>query len=69
MIGDYLTYRGKCKEMSEDLVRQNPSLSLVRGHYICPIWGSQPHWWVKDTSGAILDPTKRQFPLRGSATI
>jgi hypothetical protein len=32
---DYMKYRGKCKEMSEALVKENPKLRLVRGHYYC----------------------------------
>lgn len=62
---DYLTYRGKCKEMSEALCSQDSSLTLVRGHYHCPIWGEQPHWWCRKPSGEIVDPTKDQFPSRG----
>ena len=62
---DYLEFRGKCKEMSEDLIRLNPTLKLVRGHYICPYWGEQPHWWTVDDMGIINDPTARQFPSKG----
>lgn len=62
---DYEKYRGKCKEMSEELVRKNPTLALVRGHYHCPIWGEQAHWWTKAVDGTIHDPTKDQFPSRG----
>lgn len=62
---DYQKYRGKCKEMSEALVRQDPTLVLVRGHYHCPIWGEQGHWWCKRPDGTIVDPTRDQFPSRG----
>jgi hypothetical protein len=62
---DYEKYRGKCKEMSEALLQQNPALTLVRGYYCCPIWGEQPHWWTKAADGTIHDPTKNQFPSRG----
>lgn len=62
---DYLKYRGKCKEMAEAAVAADPSLTLVRGHYCCPIWGEQQHWWCKKPDGAIVDPTKNQFPSRG----
>ena len=62
---DYLKFRGKCKEMSQALVNNNPDLTLVRGHYWCPFWGEQPHWWVKDKEGNITDPTARQFPSKG----
>lgn len=65
---DYEKYRGKCKEMSEALVAADPTLTLVRGHYICPQWGSQPHWWVRKTDGTIVDPTAAQFPSKGRGT-
>lgn len=65
---DYAKYRGKCKEMSEALVAQDPSLTLVRGHYFCPSWGQQAHWWCKKPDGTIIDPTKDQFPSKGIGT-
>ena len=64
-MSDYERYRGKCKEMSEELIKNNPLLTLVRGHYECPFWGSQQHWWVKDQEGNIIDPTVNQFPSKG----
>lgn len=58
--------RGKCKEMSEALVKADPSLRLVRGHYWCPIWNSnEQHWWCEDQAGNVVDPTKDQFPSAG----
>lgn len=63
---DYLKYRGKCKEFSEAAVAADPSLTLVRGHYFCPFWGEQPHWWTTKPDGTIVDPTALQFPSRGS---
>lgn len=62
---DYSKYRGKCKEMSEALVTADPNLTLVRGFYMCPFWGEQQHWWVKDKNGNIIDPTVKQFPSAG----
>lgn len=62
---DYEKYRGKCKEMSEQLVADNPTFRLVRGHYVCPIWGKQQHWWCEDIDGKVHDPTARQFPSKG----
>jgi hypothetical protein len=62
---DYLKYRGKCKEFCEALIEKDSSLKLVRGHYDCPIFGLQPHWWCLDTDGKVVDPTKNQFPSRG----
>ena len=63
---DYQKYRGKCKEMSEALVAVDPTLTLVRGHYHCLVWGKQPHWWVKRPDGTVVDPTKDQFPSKGA---
>jgi hypothetical protein len=68
MMDDYTKYRGKCKEMSEALVASDPTLTLVRGFYICPIWGEQQHWWCKKPNGTVVDPTKDQFPSRGIGT-
>ena len=36
---DYAKYRGKCKETCESLVVENPDYRLVRGYYMCPVWG------------------------------
>lgn len=63
---DYLKYRGRCEEMSRELCRQDPTLRLVRGHYICPMWGEQSHWWCVTLDGTIVDPTARQFPSKGT---
>jgi hypothetical protein len=63
---DYAKYRGKCREMSEELCRQDPTLTLVRGHYHCPAWGEQPHWWCVRPDGTVVDPTARQFPSKGA---
>jgi len=63
---DYLTYRGKCKDLSEEAVRKDPELRLVRGHYFCPIWKrEEQHWWCVRKDGTIHDPAKYQFPSRG----
>lgn len=65
MSGDYLEYRGKCKEMSEALILKDPSLTLVRGTYWDYMWGDQPHWWCTREDGTIVDPTAKQFPSKG----
>ena len=64
-ITDYMKYRGKCKEMSEALILQDPTLTLVRGHYYCHAYGKQPHWWCEKQDGTIVDPTAKQFPSKG----
>lgn len=62
---DYIQYRGKCRELSESAVAHDPTLTLVRGHYICPLWGNQPHWWTVKPDGTIFDPSSKQFPSDG----
>lgn len=62
---DYLTYRGKCQEYAEDTAAKDPSLRVVRGHYLCPLWGMQAHWWCVRPDGSIVDPTVKQFPTAG----
>lgn len=63
---NYSRYRGKCKEMCEALVADDPSLKMVRGHYYEPTWGrEEPHWWCVNAEGVIIDPTKLQFPSGG----
>ena len=61
----YNRYRGKCREMSEELAAQDASLILVRGYYFDALWGKQPHWWCRKSDGTIVDPTKDQFPTKG----
>lgn len=65
MSTEYLKLRGKCRELAEQAVAADPSLTLVRGHYHCPTWGKQAHWWAARTNGTIYDPTADQFPSRG----
>lgn len=62
----YRLFRGKCREMSEALVREDPTLRLVRGHYFCPHFGEQAHWWCEKPDGTVVDPTAAQFPSNGS---
>ncbi len=62
---DYSKYRGKCQQMSEAAAAADPTLRVVRGHYLCPIWGEQEHWWCVKPDGTVVDPTSAQFPSRG----
>ena len=66
-MSDYLEFRGKCKEMAEAAILANPALRLVRGYYLCPLWGKQAHWWCVSPDGTIVDPTVKQFPTKGAA--
>ena len=65
MESDYTTFRGKCRELCEEEISKNPTLTLVRGYYHCPLWGKQPHWWTVRPDGSINDPSHRQFPSKG----
>lgn len=63
---DYLKFRGKCKEFCEQALLEDPTLTMVRGHYYCPIWNTdEAHWWTVRPDGTIYDPTKAQFASRG----
>ena len=62
----YLRYRGRCKELCEEAISSDPSLTLVRGHYFEPLWGTdEAHWWTVTQDGTIYDPSVLQFPSKG----
>jgi hypothetical protein len=62
----YRAFRGRCKELSEAACAADSTLTLVRGHYYCPIWNSdEAHWWTVRQDGTIHDPSGWQFPSRG----
>lgn len=65
MATDYLTYRGRCKELADEAFMLDPTLEVVAGWYICPLWGKQAHWWCKKPDGTIVDPSVKQFPTAG----
>lgn len=66
MANDYRQFRGRCKELVEAAISEDPTLTAVRGHYFCPIWNSnEPHWWAVAPDGTIVDPSARQFPSNG----
>lgn len=63
---DYKEFRGRCKELSLLAIKNDPTLTLVRGHYFCPYWSrEEPHWWTVKADGTIHDPSARQFPSKG----
>jgi hypothetical protein len=61
--------RGKCLEYAEAAVAADPTLTLVRGWYHDPAWGTQEHWWTTRHDGTIHDPTAGQFPMGGIAAL
>ena len=62
---DYLNYRGRCRELAEAEITKDATLVLVRGWYLCPLWGQQAHWWCRRPDGTIVDPSVKQFPTAG----
>ena len=65
-MSNYIKFRGTCKAACEQLIKEDPTLRLVRGHYWCPLWNSkEPHWWC-EKNGQIIDPTAGQFPSNGN---
>jgi len=62
MQTNYTKYRGKCKQLCQQAVSDDPTLTIVRGYYHCAIFGRQGHWWCVTPDGAIHDPSKLQFP-------
>lgn len=62
----YLKFRGRCRKLAAAAVAADPSLRLVRGHYLCPLWGPQAHWWCERPDGTVVDPSVEQFPTKGA---
>ena len=56
---------GCCAEATLAMQAAFPELIRVRGEYLCWVWGSRDHWWLKTPDGTIVDPTKDQFPSKG----
>jgi hypothetical protein len=56
---------GTCEEATLAMQVAFPTLTRVRGHYYCPLWGEQEHWWLVAADGTIVDPTASQFPSAG----
>jgi len=56
---------GKCHAACKAMLREFPSLTMVRGHVHCFRQGIRergfPHWWMTDADGSIIDPTDNQF--------
>lgn len=52
---------GECIRATAEMLAAFPELREVRGHVHC-MWGKRGHVWCVDQSGAIIDPTRTQFP-------
>lgn len=63
VIGDCT---GKCGDYTALMAYEFRELTRVRGHYVDPLWGRLPHWWLVTPDGLIVDPTATQFPSVGT---
>lgn len=54
---------GRCREAATEMAAAFPELRIARGHATVLSWGIRGHWWLVAPNGAIVDPTKSQFPL------
>lgn len=62
----YRLLAGKCQTICEAIAVAHPEFRLVRGHYFCPMWNrDRGHWWL-ECDGVVYDPTRDQFPSKGS---
>jgi hypothetical protein len=57
---------GKCDEYTLKMQAVFPELTRMKGFYHCPIWGQRTHWWLITDFGEVVDPTKAQFPSKGT---
>ncbi len=59
---------GQCEALTRLMATAFPELRRVRGHYVCPVQGRLPHWWMATSDGQVVDPTQDQFASQGSGT-
>jgi hypothetical protein len=54
----------RCETAAPMMAKVFPELKAVRGYYY-PTWSDRPHFhcWCVDATGAIVDPTGRQFDM------
>jgi len=65
-MDNYQKYRGQCKKLCDQVIKKDPSLTLVRGWYYEPMWNKkEEHWWTIKQDGTIYDPSRKQFPSGG----
>lgn len=58
--------KGRCHEMALAAAREDPTLTVVFGHYTDPHSGREGHWWCVRPDGSIYDPSAAQFASGGS---
>ena len=59
---------GQCEALTRLMATAFPELRRVRGHYVCPLQGRLPHWWMVTADGQIVDPTQDQFASKGEGS-
>lgn len=52
---------GRCIEAAAEMREAFPELREIRGHVWCQ-WGKRGHVWLQAPDGAVVDPTREQFP-------
>lgn len=60
-IKEHGTSEKLCAEKTLEMQAVFPELRRVRGWY-----SGEPHWWLVDPSGNIVDPTREQFSYEGT---
>lgn len=55
---------GRCHDKAKAMTAAFPELRYARGFFHCA-WGARQHGWCVDRDGAIVDPTRGQFPGPG----
>ena len=53
---------GRCKDACTEMAERFPELTIVTGHIEDASWGRRGHFWLVTRDGAIVDPTRAQFP-------
>jgi hypothetical protein len=53
---------GLCAEAVKLMKAEYPELEITNGFVEDAFWGKREHWWLKTPDGAVIDPTKAQFP-------
>ena len=59
---EHTTTHGQCDKATKEMLEAFPELIRARGH-VQPALSAKPceHWWLKDDTGNIIDPTAKQF--------
>lgn len=53
---------GNCATASKSMRAAFPELRITNGFLYDAMWGERAHWWLVAPDGAVVDPTRSQFP-------